>query len=142
MCRTNPGDIQLLKMVDRFGDPLLACSHEVHTSGKQANRLVGRQLANVLNRIDHAGMRAAEKDRRSFSSLNVNSLIIKDGVGMLTLTVDKERSTSVFVIGDSGNLPSGVDAVGDSCGVFRTHKLPQLGTQISAVVQLGADILC
>jgi len=75
-----------------------------------AHRFPAGQMPDVIQRIDHAGMSAAQEQDHTAAKVNHQRLIILERVWMRASSIQKESASSVFISVCAGNFSRGKDA--------------------------------
>ena len=90
----------------------------MHTANHGAHGLSAGQMPDVIQRVDHARMSAAQQQNDATAKVNHQRLIIHKRVGLCAYRIQKKCAASVFVTIRTRNFAGGKDSF-DDLGVPR-----------------------
>lgn len=78
----------------------------MHSADDSMNRSAACQISDVLKRVDHTGMPAAKQHDRPLAGVEEHRLVVQQGIHVLPMSVNEERSTRVLILRPTRDLTS------------------------------------
>lgn len=94
----DPLNIEFPQTADGLFQPMFIGVQQMHAPQDGMDPILARQRADVIKRVNHSGMSAAQENDHAGRSVSVNGLVVDDGVGLSAGPVEKKCPTGVFKI--------------------------------------------
>ena len=111
VCGGEALNTQATKGGDGFLHALGAGRVQVHAAQDGVNWPAASEIADVFERVDHAGVGAAQEHHKALRAVEAQGLVIQERIGPGTGGVEKEAAAGIFKCVLTGNLSGDEDAV-------------------------------